>query len=85
MFNLQNFVINICKRLLRTGTVALLLFSLSLGISGAWWNLGGTATTRQSRLPQGDPITDGRALLRYALPIENEPVRKVQSLSLIHI
>ncbi|MEB3341742.1 peptidylprolyl isomerase [Okeania sp.] len=78
MFNLQNFVIKICKRLLKTGVLALLLFSLSIGVSGAWWNFGGD-TTRESRLPQGDPITDGRALLRYALPIENESVRKIQS------
>ncbi|MGD1700172.1 peptidylprolyl isomerase [Dapis sp. BLCC M229] len=78
MLNLHNFVINTCKRLLKTGILALLLFTLSVGISAAWWN-GGTTTTRQSRLPQGDPIKDGRALLRYALPIENEPVRKIQS------
>ncbi|NEQ41245.1 MAG: peptidylprolyl isomerase [Okeania sp. SIO3I5] len=78
MLNLYNFVINTCKRLLKTGILALLLFTLSIGISAAWWN-GDTTTTRQSRLPQGDPIKDGRALLRYALPIENEPVRKIQS------
>jgi peptidylprolyl isomerase len=78
MVNLHNFVINTCKRLLKTGVLALLLFTLSIGISAAWWN-GGITKTRQSRLPQGDPITDGRALLRYALPMENEPVRKIQS------
>ena len=78
MVNLRNFVMNTCKRLLKTGILGLLLITLSIGISAAWWN-GGMTTTRQSRLPQGDPITDGRALLRYALPIENEPVRKIQS------
>ncbi len=78
MLNLHNLVINTCKRLLKTGILALLLFTLSVGISAAWWN-GGTTTTRESRLPQGDPITDGRALLRYALPIENESVRKIQA------
>jgi peptidylprolyl isomerase len=31
-----------------------------------------------SSLPSGNAITDGRALLRYALPIDNEPVRKLQ-------
>lgn len=30
-------------------------------------------------LPVGNPITDGRALLRYALPIDNDAARKVQS------
>jgi peptidylprolyl isomerase len=29
-------------------------------------------------LPPGNAITDGEALLRYALPIENEPVRELQ-------
>ncbi len=77
MLNLHNFVINTCKRLLKTGILALLLFTLSVGISAAWWN-GGNTPTRESRLPQGDPIKDGKALLRYALPIDNEPVRKIQ-------
>lgn len=30
-------------------------------------------------LPPGNAITDGRALLRYSLPIENQDIRKVQS------
>ncbi|NEP77733.1 MAG: peptidylprolyl isomerase [Okeania sp. SIO3C4] len=78
MLNLHNSVINTCKRLLKTGILALLLFTLSVGLSAAWWDFGGSTTTRESRLPQGDPITDGKALLRYALPIDNEPVRKIQ-------
>ena len=78
MLNLHNSVINTCKRLLKTGILALLLFTLSVGLSAAWWDFGGGTTTRESRLPQGDPITDGKALLRYALPIDNEPVRKIQ-------
>ncbi|MCL2933344.1 MAG: peptidylprolyl isomerase [Trichodesmium sp. MAG_R03] len=78
MLNLHNFIINTCKRLLKTVILGLLLFTLSVGISAAWWNFN-MSTTRQSRLPQGNPITNGRALLRYALPIENEPVRKIQS------
>ena len=31
-----------------------------------------------SYLPPGNAITDGRALLRYSLPIDNKPIRKVQ-------
>lgn len=30
-------------------------------------------------LPPGNAITDGRALLRYALPIDNQPVRTLQA------
>ncbi len=79
MLNLCNSVINIFKPLLKTGILALLLFTLSIGLSAAWWDFSGSTTARESRLPQGDPITDGQALLRYALPIDNEPVRKIQS------
>ena len=32
----------------------------------------------QAILAQGDAITDPKAILRYALPIENENVRKIQ-------
>ncbi|MDJ0554031.1 MAG: peptidylprolyl isomerase [Microcoleaceae cyanobacterium MO_207.B10] len=78
MLNLRKSVIKTCQRFLKTGILALLLFTLSVGLSGAWWNFDGDQPTRESRLPQGDPITDGKALLRYALPIENEPVRKIQ-------
>ncbi|ERT04414.1 cyclophilin type peptidyl-prolyl cis-trans isomerase/CLD family protein [Lyngbya aestuarii BL J] len=69
-----------CKRWLKTGVVLLLLCSLSIGLSGAWWDFGGSNSQpkRESVLPQGNAITDGKALLRYALPIDNEPVRKMQ-------
>jgi len=30
-------------------------------------------------LPPGNPVTDGQALLRQALPIDNEPIRKIQA------
>lgn len=29
-------------------------------------------------LPQGNAVTSGKALLRYALPIDNEPIREIQ-------
>jgi peptidylprolyl isomerase len=45
----------------------MLLVSLSAGISAA------------SLLPSGNAITDGQAILRYALPIENQPVRDLQN------
>lgn len=34
--------------------------------------------TTVAYLPPGNAITDGKALLRYALPIENKDIRKVQ-------
>ncbi len=68
-----------CKRLMKTSVLALFLVTLSLGLSGAWWDSGKAQPARESRLPVGNAITDGKALLRYALPIDNEPVRDIQS------
>jgi peptidylprolyl isomerase len=58
------------KHWLKTGIMLLLLVSLSLTLSAA--------KDRTSILPQGNAITDGKALLRYALPIDNRPVRELQ-------
>lgn len=70
------------KRLLKTCVIALVLVMLSIGLSGAWWNFGSskneTRSVRESTLPQGDAITDPTSILRYSLPIENQPVRKFQ-------
>lgn len=70
---------NTCKSWLKTSLIALLLCVLSLGLSAAWWDGGGSSTPkRESVLPAGNAITDGKALLRYALPIDNQPIRKFQ-------
>ncbi len=66
------------KRLTKTTLLALLLVTLSVGLSGAWWDLGNGKPARESRLPVGNAITDSKALLRYALPIDNQPVRDIQ-------
>ncbi|MEQ8757151.1 MAG: peptidylprolyl isomerase [Coleofasciculus sp. G1-WW12-02] len=68
-----------CQRLIKTSFVALLLVTLSVGLSGAWWSFGNDQPVRESRLAQGNAITDGKALLRYALPIDNQAVRDVQA------
>lgn len=67
------------KRLTQTSLLALLLVTLSLGLSGAWWDFGNDQPARESRLAGGNAITDAKALLRYALPIDNQPVREVQA------
>ncbi len=68
---------DILKRWIKTGILTLLLTLLSAG-----WNAGGTAPAIAdvliSSLPPGNAITDGKALLRYALPIDNEAVRQIQ-------
>jgi len=62
------------QRWLKTSLILLLLVNLSLGISVAWWTSSSLAA-----LPAGNAITDGKALLRYALPIDNQPVRQLQA------
>jgi peptidylprolyl isomerase len=67
------------QRLAKTSLLALLLVTLSIGLSGAWWDADNDKPSRESRLPVGNAITDGKALLRYALPIENKQVRDIQA------
>lgn len=53
---------------------ALLLITLCWSLSVIFWTPASSAA-----LPAGNAITDGKALLRYALPIDNPSVRKLQS------
>jgi peptidylprolyl isomerase len=55
------------RQWVQTGVIAILLCSLSVGISAA------------GLLPAGNAITDAQSILRYALPIENQPVRELQN------
>jgi peptidylprolyl isomerase len=64
---------NLLKFRLRKAFTALLLATIFLGISTAGWTPNSYAA-----LPSGNAITDGKALLRYALPIDNKPVRELQ-------
>jgi peptidylprolyl isomerase len=63
----KNSILNPWKHWLQTGIVTILLLTLSVGISAA------------TLLPSGNAITDGQAILRYALPIDNKPVRDLQN------
>ncbi|MEC4985992.1 MAG: peptidylprolyl isomerase [Oscillatoria sp. PMC 1068.18] len=74
----KNNLFHWCQRLLKTSVTVILLVVLSLSLSGAWWNLGSDETPRKSSLAQGDAITDPTAILRYALPIDNQTVRDFQ-------
>ncbi len=65
---------NLLKSWLKNSLIATLLVTICLGISTAGW----TPTSRAA-LPAGNAITDGNALLRYALPIDNRPVRQLQA------
>jgi peptidylprolyl isomerase len=61
------------NRWLKNSLIALLLVAVYWGLSIALWTPVSSAA-----LPAGNAITDGNALLRYALPIDNKPVRKLQ-------
>jgi peptidylprolyl isomerase len=63
----KNSILNRWRHWLQTGVVAILLLTLSAGISAA------------GLLPSGNAITDGQSILRYALPIDNKPVRDLQT------
>lgn len=73
MLHWSNFAIDTWKRWVKTAVLALLLFTVSLSFSPV------SHAKRPSRsMPAGNAITDGRALLRFALPIDNQTVREVQ-------
>jgi peptidylprolyl isomerase len=62
----KDSTLNRWRQWLQTGVVAMLLLVMSVGISAA------------GLLPSGNAITDGQSILRYALPIDNKPVRELQ-------
>ncbi|NEO33394.1 MAG: peptidylprolyl isomerase [Symploca sp. SIO3C6] len=76
---LKNSWLDWCKSTIKTSLLALMLIVLSTCLSGAWWNSGNDQPARKSQLAVGDAITDAQAILRYALPIENQQVRDVQA------
>jgi peptidylprolyl isomerase len=59
-------------RALSVNYVAVLLTVLLSSLSVSVW------ATPAMALPPGNAITDGKALLRYSLPIDNKPVREIQ-------
>ncbi len=61
------------KSWLKTSLKGLLLVTLFLIISVTGWTFSSYAG-----LPAGNAITDGKALLRYGLPIDNKPIREIQ-------
>jgi peptidylprolyl isomerase len=69
-------MVDALKRWIAAGKVVLVMALtaalLTIGLTIGW-------TQPTIALPQGNAITDGKALLRYALPIDNEAVRKLQS------
>ncbi|AFZ37629.1 peptidyl-prolyl cis-trans isomerase cyclophilin type [Stanieria cyanosphaera PCC 7437] len=65
--------------LLKTTTAAILALLMFLSSSLVNHQSDALAGSRKSMLAQGDAITDPLAILRYALPIDNDTVRKIQA------
>lgn len=65
---------NLLKSWLKNSLMTILLLTIFLGMTTAGWTPSSNAA-----LPAGNAITDGQALLRYALPINNKPVRELQA------
>ncbi|MEA5505759.1 peptidylprolyl isomerase [Halotia wernerae UHCC 0503] len=74
MLNLSHPMFNLFKSWLKNSLTIILWVTIFLGINTAGWTFSSNAA-----LPAGNAITDGKALLRYALPIENKPVRQLQA------
>jgi len=74
MSHLSHAMFNLLKSWLKNSLMAILLVTIFLGITTAGWTPSSSAA-----LPSGNAITDGKALLRYALPIDNKPVRQLQA------
>lgn len=62
------------KRWLQSSLTVTLLVVFFLGTSALSWTPPSNAA-----LPAGNAITDGKALLRYSLPIDNPTVRELQA------
>ncbi len=78
MKTVQNVLSKWYKNLLKTSLLAILLATFFVSGSLVWGNVEAMAAPRKSMLAQGDAITDPQAILRYALPIDNDTIRKLQ-------
>ena len=67
------------KNSLKASLLVILIATFWVSSSPIWWNLDAVAAPRKSMLAQGDAITSPQAILRYALPLDNDTVRKLQS------
>ncbi len=64
--------------LIRWGCIVFALAGIGFGSMGSASAMPLSMATTVAYLPPGNAITDGRALLRYSLPIDNGQIRDVQ-------
>lgn len=71
---------NIWQRLIKVTLATMLMVTTAIIFTpNNFNNLALADAPRQSILAQGDAITDPEAILRYALPIDNDKLREVQT------
>jgi peptidylprolyl isomerase len=68
----------IARPMAQLGVMSLLAVLLTLPWTMPAWSVGLDSPFLIGALAQGNAITDPKAILRYALPINNEAVRKLQ-------
>jgi peptidylprolyl isomerase len=78
MQTMRKFLANIFKKCLKISFIAFLCSFLSLSLSVAEGQAETPKPLLISALAQGNAITDPNAILRYALPIDNDTIRKLQ-------
>lgn len=71
-------ILNLWKRILKITMTVLLIFMVTMAFNPWGLQSAEAQTARKSILAQGDAITDPKAILRYALPIDNDIIRQVQ-------
>jgi peptidylprolyl isomerase len=74
MLHLSKLMFNLFKPWLNYSIKIILMIIMFLGVSTTIWTYSSHAS-----LPSGNAITDSQTLLRYALPINNLPIRKLQA------
>lgn len=74
---LKILMVSNLKHILRA---AMLVFIATVSLWGTpgWYTQPASASMLIANLPAGNAITDGKAILRYALPIDNPTVRELQ-------
>ncbi|MEL6552565.1 MAG: peptidylprolyl isomerase [Cyanobacteria bacterium J06621_11] len=76
LFSIKSFIKTLDLKTLSLKTLGLKTLSLGLLLSAAC--LFTAVTPAYAGLPPGNAVTDGAALLRYSLPIDNPEIRKIQ-------
>ncbi|MBL1210907.1 peptidylprolyl isomerase [Geminocystis sp. GBBB08] len=71
-------ILNQWKRLLKVTIATVLIFAVAIAFNPLGLQTAQAQTVRRSILAQGDAITDPEAILRYALPINNDIIRQIQ-------